>query len=87
MKITLRKIHRWLGLLMVLQIIAWMVSGLYFAWFPIDTIRGSHLAPEPRPINLVGIANLPSADAISEALDGVFPGGYELGSMSLLSRK
>lgn len=43
MKTALRKIHRWLGLLMVLQIIAWMASGLYFALYPIETIRGEHL--------------------------------------------
>ena len=43
MKKVFRKIHRWLGLLMALQIMAWMSSGLYFAIFPIETIRGEHL--------------------------------------------
>jgi len=43
MKQLMRKIHRWLGLLMALQIIAWMGSGLYFSIFPIETIRGEHL--------------------------------------------
>ncbi|MEQ8768428.1 MAG: PepSY domain-containing protein [Planctomycetota bacterium] len=46
MKKILRKIHRWLGLLMALQLIAWMGSGLYFAWFPIETIRGEHLVSQ-----------------------------------------
>jgi hypothetical protein len=45
----LRKIHRWLGLLIALQIMAWMASGLYFAVFPIETIRGEHLV---RPAEL-----------------------------------
>ena len=31
---------------MALQIIAWMASGLYFAVFPIETIRGEHLTTE-----------------------------------------
>ena len=44
MKKWFRKIHRWLGVLMALQILAWMASGLYFALFPIETIRGEHLA-------------------------------------------
>lgn len=46
LKRWLRRIHRWLGLLMVVQIVFWMVSGLYFAWFPIETIRGEHLLAE-----------------------------------------
>lgn len=49
MKVFFRKFHRWLGLLMVLQISAWMFSGFYFALFPIETIRGEHLAAEPTP--------------------------------------
>lgn len=49
MKVFFRKLHRWLGLLMVLQICAWMFSGFYFALFPIETIRGEHLAAEPEP--------------------------------------
>lgn len=44
MKKLFRKIHRWLGLLMAFQILAWMVSGFYFALFPIENIRGEHLA-------------------------------------------
>jgi uncharacterized iron-regulated membrane protein len=85
-KIFFRKLHRWLGLAMALQIIAWMISGLYFAWFPIDTIRGSHLAPEPPPINTEAFRNLPSAEVMTSALERVFPQGYELDSVSLLSR-
>lgn len=50
MKKLMRKIHRWLGLLMALQIIAWMVSGLYFSIFPIETIRGEHLVREAEPL-------------------------------------
>jgi len=46
LKKVFRKIHRWLGLAMALQIMAWMGSGLYFAIFPIETIRGEHLTVE-----------------------------------------
>lgn len=46
MKKFFRKAHRWLGLLMAIQICAWMVSGLYFAWSPIETIRGEHLVAQ-----------------------------------------
>jgi len=57
-KIILRKIHRWLGLLMSLQILAWMGSGLYFALFPIETIRGEHLTQEPAGLEPVDFDNL-----------------------------
>ena len=46
MKIAWRKIHRWLGLLVGFQVVAWMLSGLYFAWIPIEQIRGEHLTVE-----------------------------------------
>ena len=50
MKIFFRKLHRWLGLLMAAQIIAWMASGLYFSLFPIEHIRGEHLTRDwPAP--------------------------------------
>ena len=41
--LTLRKLHRWLGFLAGLQLLAWTVSGLYFTLIPIDEIRGNHL--------------------------------------------
>lgn len=58
MKQTIRKIHRWLGLLMALQIIAWMASGLYFALFPIETIRGEHLTRPVEQLDPEGLLNL-----------------------------
>lgn len=34
-------LHRWVGLVVSLQLLAWSVGGLYFSWFPMDTIRGT----------------------------------------------
>jgi uncharacterized iron-regulated membrane protein len=48
-KPIIRKLHRWLGLLMAVQIVAWMASGLYFAIFPIEVIRGEHLTRKTQP--------------------------------------
>ena len=42
-KFTLRKVHRWLGLIAGIQLLLWTVSGLYFSLIPIDEIRVSHL--------------------------------------------
>ena len=55
---TIRKIHRWLGLLMALQIMAWMASGLFFAVFPIETIRGEHLTRPAEKLDPEGLLDL-----------------------------
>jgi len=57
-KKTIRKIHRWLGLLMALQIIAWMASGFYFALIPIETIRGEHLTQPAEDLDPEGLLDL-----------------------------
>jgi hypothetical protein len=41
-------VHKWLALLVGLQIVFWVVSGLFFTLFPIEQIRSEHLiAPAP----------------------------------------
>ena len=42
-----RKLHNWLGLLLVIQILLWFVSGLVMAIMPIDEVRGEHLVATP----------------------------------------
>lgn len=44
---TARKLHRYLGFFVGIQLLFWTLSGLYFAWNPIETVRGEHLAAEP----------------------------------------
>ena len=46
------KIHKWLALLMAIQILFWFVSGLVFAVFPIARVRSEHAMAEPsaRPV-------------------------------------
>ncbi|WP_460860022.1 PepSY domain-containing protein [Rheinheimera gaetbuli] len=38
-----RWLHNWLGLILVLQIIFWFLSGLVMAVMPIEQVRGEHL--------------------------------------------
>jgi len=47
-------IHKWLALLMAIQILFWFASGLFFAIFPIERVRSEHLIAEaaPAPIRL-----------------------------------
>ena len=39
-----RRLHKWLGLLVGIQALLWMVSGLYMTAISIDLIHGDHLA-------------------------------------------
>lgn len=38
-----RRLHNWLGLLLVVQILFWFLSGLVMAILPIEQVRGEHL--------------------------------------------
>jgi len=40
------KIHKWLALLMAIQILFWFVSGLFFAIAPIERVRSEHMVAE-----------------------------------------
>jgi Na+-transporting NADH:ubiquinone oxidoreductase subunit F len=67
-----RIMHRWLGLLMALQIIAWMASGLWFSIFPIEQIRGEHLTRPAEPLEITELDGLASPAALEAALDRHF---------------
>ena len=79
-----RKIHRWLGLLMALQIIAWMASGLWFSIVPIEVIRGEHLTHPTQQLDLESFAGLATPAAVQAALDGHFEGPWTLSSVALV---
>jgi uncharacterized iron-regulated membrane protein len=61
------KIHRWLALLMAVQILFWFASGLFFAWFPIEKVRSEDAKAEqvapPVPLDeaAAGLARLRGA--------------------------
>ena len=44
------KVHKWLALLMAVQILFWFVSGLFFAVFPIERVRSEHLIAKAAPV-------------------------------------
>jgi uncharacterized iron-regulated membrane protein len=77
------KIHKWLALVMAIQILFWFVSGLFFAIFPIEQVRGEHAIAQqqPAPVDLdaaaAGLARL--------AGSGVAP-GEKVELRSLLGR-
>lgn len=43
----LTRAHKWAGLILGLQILFWVTSGLFFTLFPIDQVRGRHLVEAP----------------------------------------
>lgn len=60
-----RKSHRWLGLLIGIQLLLWTVSGLYFTLIPIQEIRGEDQIREIAPVNFAFTPLASPAVAIS----------------------
>ena len=57
----IRKMHRYLGLLLGLQFLMWTAGGLYFSWSNMDEIHGDHHrhpAPALRTAELVSPATV-----------------------------
>lgn len=48
----LRRWHVWLGWIVGLPILLWVVSGLIMVAKPIEEVRGEHLLAEPQPIRM-----------------------------------
>ncbi|WP_192823889.1 PepSY domain-containing protein [Rufibacter sp. LB8] len=50
----IRKLHRYLGLILGVQFLFWTLGGLYFSWNNIDEVHGDQLRKEKRflPANL-----------------------------------
>jgi hypothetical protein len=70
-----RRLHKWLGLLVGIQALLWMASGVYMTAISIDIIHGDHLSHVERP------AVSPKAVAVQPSqLAQQFPGmtGFRL---------
>lgn len=83
MRVFFRKFHRWLGLLLAIQIAAWMLSGFYFSLFPIEEIRGEHLTrPAEAPLKKL-VDSAPAPASVLAAIDDHLGSDWELGSLRL----
>lgn len=51
-KITSRKIHRYLSVVIGIQLLLWTVSGLIFSWNPIKKVRGEDRIRAQPPLDL-----------------------------------
>jgi uncharacterized iron-regulated membrane protein len=56
-------VHKWLALLIGVQILFWVASGLFFTMFPIEQIRSEHLIRQSAPQS-IDIAALAPLDAV-----------------------
>jgi Na+-transporting NADH:ubiquinone oxidoreductase subunit F len=45
----LRKLHKWLGLIVGIQVLFWAVSGLVFAWLDHHDVTAEHSTRPPQP--------------------------------------
>lgn len=57
--IAARKTHKWIALLVGVQVVIWSLSGVYMTVVHIDTIHGDHLVKKPpaRSVNLKSLAD------------------------------
>lgn len=44
----IRRTHRWLGVLIGIQFLAWTLGGLYFSWSDMDEVHGDYEKNPPR---------------------------------------
>ncbi len=49
-RLLIRKLHRYLALVVALQLFFWSLGGFYFSIMPIDEIHGDHLVERSQPI-------------------------------------
>lgn len=66
------KIHKWLALLLVVPILFWFVSGLFFALAPIEKVRSEHMVAEAAPLPITAEAAASGLGRLAAA--GVEPG-------------
>lgn len=64
------RIHKWVALLVGIQIVLWVTGGVVMSVIPIETVRGEHniAAPSPMPIDAATII------PVGQAAEAAFPG-------------
>ncbi|MDZ7627396.1 MAG: PepSY domain-containing protein [Parvularculaceae bacterium] len=67
--------HRWLGLLLAVQVVLWMASGAVMSWFAIEDVRGETAASIEAPLALRATSYFPPGGVIADAPDAT---GVEL---------
>jgi hypothetical protein len=77
-----RRAHKWIGLVIGVQALLWMISGLYMVVVPLEVVHGDHLAHVPTE------RLDPSATRISQArLHEAYPGITAVRMRNLLGKE
>ncbi len=61
LQLRVRKLHRYLGLVLGVQFLLWTAGGLYFSWSDMDEIHGDHQRHPAPPLRVNGPLASPSA--------------------------
>jgi uncharacterized iron-regulated membrane protein len=81
----LRQLHRYLGLFIGVQFLAWTAGGLYFSWTDLDAIHGDHWVRKAAALPLGADAPLVAPSRVLEQLRARGPvasvQGVELGEV------
>lgn len=80
----IRQVHRWLGLLIAIQVLFWVSGGLIMSALKLEAVRGEHLTAKPAKVSLDRNTNLRPIEQIV----GARPAGTVTGVMltTLLGR-
>ena len=77
-----RRAHKWIGLVVGVQALLWMISGLYMVVVPLEVIHGDHLAHVPTdPLSRAGTR------IAQERLQQLYPGMTAVRMKSLLGKE
>ena len=64
----LRQFHRWIGLLVGIQVVFWVLGGFVMSVLHLDAVRGEHVRAEQAPVTLdPGAQLMPLADLLRDA--------------------
>lgn len=63
-------IHKWIGLVVGLQVLAWMVSGFFMTFVPIEQVRSEHNIRKAEPLDLRAQSDVVAPAAVAALLAG-----------------
>jgi len=66
-----RKYHKWLALIVGIQVLIWGLSGLYMTAVHIDNIHGNHLVKPQATLELTNLSIKPLDSELLSSLDGI----------------
>ena len=64
------RLHKWIALVVGVQLLAWSASGLFMTVVPISQVRGEHNIRKPQTIDLRAVGLVPIASALERAPAG-----------------